>query len=112
MKRERKSGGRRRTKRAERAALRLVLHPSAFILDSTYAAIFGAASLTEAIVAPPPVLTPKFTTNSAASPIAVERVAWMEYITLGTPDGTVASTNLRDPVPPTNWYSPASETLR
>ena len=47
--------------------------------ELSQAAIFraGVISVTDAIIAPPPLLTPNLTRNSAARPIAVVRVAWI-----------------------------------
>ena len=74
-----------------------------------YAAIFvGVPSVTDAIIGPPPapLLTPKLTLNCAHAPTAVERAAWIWYVTCDDPAGTVASMKSLLPVPPKYVNSP------
>jgi len=77
------------------------------------AAIFaGWALFTDATVVVPLPVVPKFTTNWATSPTAVERQPWIWYITLATADGSVRSVKSRWPDPPRYVYSPVDSTLR
>ena len=60
------------------ALLYFIVHRSDFIVsahDAIFAGFCGALVIDAVTV--PPLRTPKLTTNSAASPIAVERVAWI-----------------------------------
>src|SRR5688572_11358218 len=90
--------GRRSAPNKPRLDSSFILPPSS--LFTPHAAIFGdAASLTDAIIAPA-LLTPKLTLNCAHGPIAVERTAWIWYVTCDEPAGIVASTNSFAPTPP------------
>src|SRR5688572_7526603 len=86
-----------------------ILPPSS--LFRAYAASFGAASVTDAVIAPPAPV-PKFTLNSAQSPTAVERTAWILYVTVAVPAGIVASWNFRVPTPPRYSNSPTAPVRR
>ena len=71
----------------------------------------GAPSDTIAVI-PPPALVPKLTTNSAHIPTAVDRTAWIRYVSLVAPAGTVPSTNFFTPAPPRTSNSTDAPTAR
>src|SRR5688500_16082995 len=113
-----KEGIRRKAKEEARRTSRAVIHPSSFRLHPysaslfrAYAASFGAASVTDAVIAPPAPV-PKFTLNSAQSPTAVERTAWILYVTVAVPAGIVVSWYFFSPTPPRYPHSPTAPARR
>src|SRR5688572_19906645 len=113
-----KEGIKRKAKDAARRTSRAFIHPSSFRLHPysaslfrAYAASFGAASVTDAVIAPPAPV-PKFTPNSAQSPTAVERTAWILYVTVAVPAGMVVSWNFLVPTPPRYSNSPTAPVRR
>src|SRR4051812_38115156 len=90
--------------------LYFIVHRFYFIVPS-HAAFFAGVSSTDVTVAPP-ALVPNLTLNVAHSPTAVERTAWIWYITFADPAGRVVSLNSFAPDPPRYSSVPASPICR